>query len=613
MLPTKFITPASPALHCPTCENLFTDPVISTRCGHTFCRMCITENISSRGNVSNSVCPVDNIPFHRADLVSNIALKGQIDDLEIHCQHGLDRVDSDDEFHLDEEGCPQAIKLGKRVEHEEKCPYALVPCPNSANHCGKFRRRDLDGHLETCPRYPCKYRNEGCEFCGTEKDVKEHMETCVNKISVEEQDRLPPPNNNDRFSTGVENVVVQLVQRVSWLEQNQVSMAEQLQRCTDAISSLETTVDRLSHQFERIVGSQLSRPVRHAVSTSSIVEGNSLDIDVTKKQRSPVSPRIRSTTEVFALPSVPSATPSSEIWRMPFMFKCLGTLRGHQEPIFAMTCRGGKLYSTGRDMLIKVWDTEDVTRGCIATIKGHTEVIHAICSTRTMLYTTGADKSLCSWNMNSLSEQKRIADAHDDVICALVCTGKYLFTSSQSCIKVWETKTLKFVHAMEVALNHWVRALAVDYSKEKVYSGSHNAIHVWDATGSFQLDAEIAHAYGSVYSLAVTKKYVIVGTYNRNTHIFEIPSYQHVKSLTGHIGAVTVVTASPAGRYLFTASSDSTAMIWDLENMLPIQVLTRHEAGVNCLAVYGNLVFTGSEDKDIKVYKYFKLFTATAD
>ena len=96
---------------------------------------------------------------------------------------------------------------------------------------------------------------------------------------------------------------------------------------SSAISSLETTVDRLSHQFERIVGSQLSRPVRHAVSTSSIFEGISLDVDGTKKQRSPVSPIIRSTTEVFALPSVQSATPSSEIWRMPFMFKCLGTLR----------------------------------------------------------------------------------------------------------------------------------------------------------------------------------------------------------------------------------------------------------------------------------------------
>lgn len=40
-----------------------------------------------------------------------------------------------------------------------------------------------------------------------------------------------------------------------------------------------------------------------------------------------------------------------------------------------MACRGGKLYSSGRDMLIKVWDTEDVTRGCIATVKGHTDVV----------------------------------------------------------------------------------------------------------------------------------------------------------------------------------------------------------------------------------------------
>ena len=51
------------------------------------------------------------------------------------------------------------------------------------------------------------------------------------------------------------------------------------------------------------------------------------------------------------------------------------------------------------------------------------------------------------------------------------------------------------------------------YFQEKVYSGSHNAIHVWDATESFKLAAEIPHNYGSVYSLAVTKKYVIVGKY----------------------------------------------------------------------------------------------------
>ena len=159
MLPTKFVSEASQSLCCPMCGHLFNDPVISTRCGHTFCRKCITD--TSRGNVSNIVCPIDNVPFHRTDLVANIALKGQIDDLDIHCQHGLTRVDSEDEFQVDEEGCKDVIRLGKRSEHEDRCPYALVPCPNSANHCGKYRRGALDDHMKTCPRYPCKHRSEG--------------------------------------------------------------------------------------------------------------------------------------------------------------------------------------------------------------------------------------------------------------------------------------------------------------------------------------------------------------------------------------------------------------------------------------------------------------------
>lgn len=158
MLPTKFKSTISSALYCALCQNIFNDPVISTRCGHTFCRACIT------GNRGNSACPIDNIPFHHSDLVGNIALKGQIDDLEIYCQHGLTRIDSEDDFLIDEEGCPETIKLGERDAHEEICPYALVPCPNSANHCGKFRRRDLAEHLENCPRYPCKYRSEGESF-----------------------------------------------------------------------------------------------------------------------------------------------------------------------------------------------------------------------------------------------------------------------------------------------------------------------------------------------------------------------------------------------------------------------------------------------------------------
>jgi len=35
--------------------------------------------------------------------------------------------------------------------------------------------------------------------------------------------------------------------------------------------------------------------------------------------------------------------------------------------------------------------------------------------------------------------------------------------------------------------------------------------------------------------------------------------------------------------------------------LLPIQVLSRHEGSVNCMALSGDMLFTGSEDKEIKV------------
>ncbi len=41
--------------------------------------------------------------------------------------------------------------------------------------------------------------------------------------------------------------------------------------------------------------------------------------------------------------------------------------------------------------------------------------------------------------------------------------------------------------------------------------------------------------------------------------------------------------------------------VWNLENMLPILALQRHEKAVHAMAVYQDAVYTGSEDMEIKV------------
>ena len=62
-LPTEL---SSPILA--VCKNLFQDPVISVGCGHTFCRLCSTDEDSL---VLLEVCPVDNKQLKNTSVFEN--------------------------------------------------------------------------------------------------------------------------------------------------------------------------------------------------------------------------------------------------------------------------------------------------------------------------------------------------------------------------------------------------------------------------------------------------------------------------------------------------------------------------------------------------------------
>jgi len=121
------------------------------------------------------------------------------------------------------------------------------------------------------------------------------------------------------------------------------------------------------------------------------------------------------------------------------------------------------------------------------------------------------------------------------------------------------------------------------------------------------LKGKIDHKFGTAHSLAVTSKYIIAGTYNRNIHVYDCQTQEYVKALSMHLGTINAVAVSVSGHFLFSASGDATIQIWDLDNMLPIQTLARHEAGVNTLVLHGDFLMSGSEDTEIKVFRHFKI------
>ncbi|XP_065650085.1 E3 ubiquitin-protein ligase TRAF7 isoform X2 [Hydra vulgaris] len=604
LLPTKFVITPSSSLFCPLCEKLFKDPVISTCCGHTFCRKCVE-------NSSILSCPLDGIRMGSNVIVSNRAVNGQLEDLLIWCRHTLYRVDSEDEFQVDEDGCQEQIMLGQRAIHEESCLSAWIPCPNSSNHCGKFRKMHFNDHLKVCEYKRCKFATKGCEFRGGDEKLQLHEVQCSFQETAVEWDSICDGENDDGLHAKyLVKAVKNLNERVGLLEKSKDEIINTLEKYNSNVINLSIQVEKLSQNIEKLfyipktnsiyqpasksISDISSQNCRRTVSTTGL---NTLD-DARSRSSSSAPSRMFS----FAEPKI-------EMWKMPLSFKCVGTFRGHNGTIRSIASKGMYVFSGGDDQSIKVWDIQDKdmknSKGCIATLKGHTGEIHAICTSGQYLYSAGSDKSIKVWDANTLKLLSSKGDAHLDVIGALLSTGKYIFSGSYSSIKVWRTVTLELLHSIS-DIYHWVRAFAVSSKRKTVYSGSHNKVHLWSAEEPFTCLGELTHTHGSVYSLAVTNHYLIIGTYNQNTHLYNVVTHQHIKVLNAHIGIINDIVVSPSGNFLFTASYDHTVQLWDLVKLLPVQILSRHEGSVNCMTLRGDMLFTGSEDQEIKVYLYYQ-------
>ena len=156
MKPTKFTEKPSASLCCPVCNRVFGDPVISVKCGHTFCKQCIIQLAEENGK-----CPLDNVLCEGSNLVPNRALMAQIDDLFIHCRHGIKSSDNGCTWEVDSEGCPEIIKYGKREEHESLCSFELVQCSYGGEMCERIRKSELEQHYKNCTRIPCPFSEFG--------------------------------------------------------------------------------------------------------------------------------------------------------------------------------------------------------------------------------------------------------------------------------------------------------------------------------------------------------------------------------------------------------------------------------------------------------------------
>ena len=82
--------------------------------------------------------------------------------------------------------------------------------------------------------------------------------------------------------------------------------------------------------------------------------------------------------------------------------------------------------------------------------------------------------------------------------------------------------------------------------------------------------------------------------------MWDVDTHKHLATLEGHTDWVTCLTLY--GNKLFSGSDDRTIRVWDADTHKHLATLEGHTGYVRCLTLYGNKLFSAGHDRTTRVW-----------
>ncbi|XP_039757052.1 WD repeat-containing protein 48 homolog isoform X2 [Pararge aegeria] len=232
----------------------------------------------------------------------------------------------------------------------------------------------------------------------------------------------------------------------------------------------------------------------------------------------------------------------------------------------------GRLYSAGRDGIIRVWHTGGGTQDrYIQSMEHHTDWVN------------------------------------DIVLC---CGGKNLISaSSDTTVKVWNAPK---GFCMSTLRTHkdYVRTLAYAKDKEQVASaGLDRAIFLWDvntltaltASNNTVTTSSLVGNKESIYSLAMNPPGTILvsGSTEKVLRVWDPRNCSRLMKLKGHSDNVKALVVSRDGSQCVSGSSDGTIKLWSLSQQRCVSTIRVHSEAVWALLATENFthIISGGRDR----------------
>ncbi|XP_045884806.1 kinesin-like protein KIF21B isoform X3 [Micropterus dolomieu] len=228
---------------------------------------------------------------------------------------------------------------------------------------------------------------------------------------------------------------------------------------------------------------------------------------------------------------------------------------------------------------------------CVSVAEGHSKPVLCVDATDELLFTGSKDRTCKMWNLVTGQEIVTLKGHPNNVVSVKYCPSSCLvFSVSTSYIKVWDIRDS-------------AKCVRTFTSSGQVVSGDACAgtttRTITFAQGECQINQIALNPSGSVLYAAA----------GNTVRMWDLNRMQGMGKLTGHIGSVMCLTVGQSllGKdQVITGSKDHYVKVFDVAegtmgNVGPAHNFEPpHYDGIECLAVQGDVLFSGSRDNGIK-------------
>jgi len=270
------------------------------------------------------------------------------------------------------------------------------------------------------------------------------------------------------------------------------------------------------------------------------------------------------------------------------------TFRGHSASVFCVSMQEDVIASGSDDATVKVWSLKQKKQ--LGSMEGHVNRVASVCVHENVIISGSLDNTVKVWSISSF-EMLRSFEQHLDYVFGVAAKGNTVVSASADhTINVWSLKSRNLpMHGHK----DFVHAVALD-KKFIVTASRDQTVKVWSlSTGELFRSFE-DHSDG-VVCVAVDGDVVVSGSSDESIKAWSVSSGELLQSFQAHSDGV--ISISVHGNTVASAGIlDTKVMAWSLKTGELLQTFTGHSFYVNSVALFKDMVVSGSGDATVKIW-----------